>query len=107
MIVGISAMLFYGQRGYNTMYRRVHSEVVRNAYEARRVFDAVVRKSTVERCHILSPDEIYGEIYLYQYYDETAPIAPAIPDIPDAVDRYRYMFPAHPDRFVWGMFGQP
>ncbi len=40
LVVGISAMLFYGQRGYNTMYRRVHSEVVRNAYEARKVFDA-------------------------------------------------------------------
>ena len=47
LIVGVSAMLFYGQRGYNTMYRRVHSEVVRNAYEARRVFAAIVRKSTV------------------------------------------------------------
>ena len=45
LIVGISAMLFFAQRGYNTMYRRVHSEVVRSAYEARRVFDAVVRKS--------------------------------------------------------------
>ena len=101
VIVGLSAMLFYGQRGYNTMYRRIHSEVVRNAYEARRVFDAVVRKSTVERCDILSVDEIYGDIYLYQYYDETAPAAPPIPDISDgAVDRYRYMFPAQPDRFV-------
>ena len=96
LIVGLSAMLFYGQRGYNTMYRRVHSEVVRNAYEARRIFDAIVRKSTVERCDILSPDEIY----LYQYYDETAPIAPPIPDIPEVEDRYRYMFPAQPDRFA-------
>ena len=52
LIVGISAMLFYGQRGYNTMYRRVNSEVVRNAYEARMVFDAVVRKSTSDRCDI-------------------------------------------------------
>jgi len=95
LIVGISAMLFYGQRGYNTMYRRIHSEVVRNAYETRRVFDAVVRKSTVERCDILSPDEIYGEIYLYYYYDETQPDAIDIP-----VDRNRYMFPAHPNRFA-------
>lgn len=100
LIVGLSAMLFFGQRGYNTMYRRINSEVVRNAYEARRVFDAVVRKSTVERCDILSPDEIYGEIYLYQYYDETAPLAPAVPDIPEVEDRYRYMFPAQPDRFA-------
>lgn len=101
LIVGLSAMLFYGQRGYNTMYRRIHSEVVRNGYEARRVFDAVVRKSTIERCDILSPDDIYGEIYLYQYYDETAPLAPAIPELSDgAVERYRYMYPAQPDRFT-------
>lgn len=96
LIVGLSAMLFYGQRGYNTMYRRVNSEVVRNAYEARRVFDAVVRKSTVERCDILSPDEIYGEIFFYYYYDETQPDAPA----PEPIDRYRYMYPAQPDRFA-------
>jgi len=95
LIVGVSAMLFYGQRGYNTMYRRVNSEVVRNAYEARRVFDAVVRKSTVERCDILSPDEIYGEIYLYYYYDETAPVAAS-----DPIDRYHYMYPAQPNRFA-------
>ena len=73
LIVGLSAMLFYGQRGYNTMYRRINSEVVRSANEARRIFDAIVRKSTVERCDILSPDDIYGEIYLYQYYDEEPP----------------------------------
>jgi len=96
LIVGLSAMLFYGQRGYNTMYRRINSEVVRNAYEARRVFDAIARKSTVERCDILSPDDIYGEIFLYYYYDETAPDAPA----PEPIDRYHYMFPAQPDRFA-------
>jgi type II secretory pathway pseudopilin PulG len=96
LIVGVSAMLFYGQRGYNTMYRRVNSEVVRNAYEARRVFDAVVRKSTVERCDILSPDDIYGEIFLYYYYDEAQPDAPA----PEPIDRYRYIYPAQPDSFA-------
>lgn len=96
LIVGISAMLFYGQRGYNTMYRRVTSEVVRNAYEARRVFDAIVRKSTVERCDIRSVVGINDEIYLYYYYDETQPDAPA----PEPIERYRYMFPAQPDRFA-------
>ena len=96
LIVGLSAMLFYGQRGYNTMYRRINSEVVRNGYEARRVFDAIVRKSTIERCDILSPDDIYGDIYLYYYYDETAPLAPA----PEPLDRYHYMIPAQPDRFA-------
>ena len=102
LIVGLSAMLFYGQRGYNTMYRRINSEVVRSAYEARRVFDAIARKSTVDRCDILlDGNGIPSTIYLYYYYDETAPIAPAIPDISGgAIDRYRYMFPAQPDRFA-------
>jgi len=101
LIVGLSAMLFYGQRGYNTMYRRINSEVVRNAYETRRVFDAVVRKSTVERCDIRSIAGINDKIYLYQYYDESAPIAPVIPDFlyPND-DRYKYMYPAQPDRFA-------
>jgi len=94
LILGISAMLFYGQRGYNTLYRRINSEVVRNAYEARRLFDAIVRKSTVERCDILSPDEINGEIFLYYYYDETAPEAP------EPVDSLRYMYPYQPNRFA-------
>lgn len=96
LIVGISAMLFFAQRLYNTMYRRINSEVVRSAYEARRVFDAIVRKSTVERCDVLSPDDVYGEIFLYYYYDETQPEAPA----PEPVDRYKYMFPVQPDKFA-------
>jgi hypothetical protein len=101
LIVGLSAMLFYGQRGYNTMFRRINSEVVRNAYETRRVFDAVVRKSTVERCDIRSIVGINDKIYLYYYYDETAPAAPAVPDFQyPNVDRYGYMFPAQPDRFA-------
>jgi len=95
LIVGLSAILFYGQRGYNTMYRRINSEVVRNAYEARRVFDAIARKSTVERCDILSAIETNDTIYLYYYYYEPAPIAPDEP-----VDRYRYMYPDQPNRFA-------
>ena len=102
LIVGISAMLFYGQRGYNTMYRRINSEVVRNAYETRRVFDAIVRKSTVERCDIRSVVGINDKIYLYYYYDESQPDdAPAIPDfLYPNVDRYDYMYPAQPNMFA-------
>lgn len=101
LIVGLSAMLFYGQRGYNMMYRRINSEVVRNAYEARRVFDAVVRKSTVERCDIRSVTAINDTIYLYYYYDQLAPVAPATPDFQyPNTDRYDYMLPAQPNRFA-------
>jgi hypothetical protein len=80
LIIGISAMLFYGQRGYNTMYRRVNSEVVRNAYEARSVFDAVVRKSTVERYDPAPPDPmepyIGNQLCVYYYSDPTILLRP-------------------------------
>jgi hypothetical protein len=80
LIVGLSAMLFYGQRGYNTMYRRVHSEIVRNAYEARKVFDAVVRKSTIERYDPAPPDllepNIGNQLCVYYYSDPRILIYP-------------------------------
>ncbi|MFC1604104.1 type II secretion system protein [Planctomycetota bacterium] len=89
LIVGISAMLFYGQRGYNTMYRRVHSEIVRNAYEARKVFDAVVRKSTIERYDPAPPDPsepyIGNQLCVYYYSD------PGNPAVTNNV----------PDRYAW------
>jgi len=90
LIIGISAMLFYGQRGYNTMYRRVHSEVVRNAYEARSVFDAVVRKSIWRRYDPAPPapvDEPYiGNQLCVYYYTDPADPAPTN-NLPD---RYAY-----------------
>ena len=89
LIVGLSAMLFYGQRGYNTMYRRVNSEVVRNAYEARRVFDAIVRKSTIERYDPAAPepDEPYIGNQLCVYYYTN----PGDPDPTNIL----------PDRYAW------
>ncbi len=101
LVVGISAMLFYGQRGYNTMYRRLigywdgdnsryNISVVRNAYEARKVFDAVVRKSILERYDPLPPNpeidpSIGNQLCVYYYYD------PANPDpINNFPDRYAY-----------------
>lgn len=67
VVGGVTAMLFYGHKGYNALYRRVTSDVVVNAYEARKVFDAIVRKSTIERCDIIGGNELY----VYYYYDET------------------------------------
>ena len=90
LILGISAMLFYGQRGYNTMYRRLigywdsnnnryNISVVRNAYEARKVFDAIVRKSTVERYDPLPPDPendptIGNQLCVYYYTNPADPL---------------------------------
>ncbi len=90
LIVGISAMLFYGQRGYNTMFRRLigywdddinhyNISVVRNAYEARKVFDAIVRKSTIERYDPAPPDPegepyIGNQLCVYYYTNPADPL---------------------------------
>jgi hypothetical protein len=52
--------------GYNRLYRRANSEVVRNAYEARRIFDRAVRKSTIRRAD-LSADR--NQVYVYYFSD--------------------------------------
>lgn len=63
LIVGISGMIAQGHKGYHRLYKRVTSEVVRNAYEARRAFDVVVRKSSIRRC-----DFENGNNTVYVYY---------------------------------------
>ena len=64
LIIGISAMIAQGHRGYNRLYKRVTSEVVRNAYEARVVFDAIVRKSSIKRCDFSNGN---NTVYLYYF----------------------------------------
>jgi len=70
VILGASAILFHGHIGYRRLYRRANSEVVRNGYEARRTFDRLVRKASMER--IDPRDEDYrfldDENQLYVYY---------------------------------------
>jgi hypothetical protein len=65
-VLVISTLLILGlaHRGYRTFYGRVHSEVVRNAYEARRAFDATVRRSSIRRCDLLNGN---NEAYVYYY----------------------------------------
>ena len=65
LILGIGGMMAQSQQGYTRMYKRAHSNVVRDAYWARRVFDRVVRKSTIRRCDLISD----SEIYVYYYSD--------------------------------------
>lgn len=64
LIVGISAMIAHGHKGYHRLYNRVTSQVVRNAYEARRTFDAIVRKSSIERCDF---DNGNNTVYVYYF----------------------------------------
>ena len=63
LIVGVSAMLYHGHVGYSRLFRRVNSEVVRNAYEARRTFDRIVRRSSIRRCDLAD-----GNNTAYVYY---------------------------------------
>jgi len=63
VILGAVLIIANAHQGYRRLFNRVNSEVVRNGYEVRRVFDVIVRKATVEHDHI-GP----GELYVY-YYD--------------------------------------
>jgi len=63
LIVGISSMLYHGHMGYRRLFRRVNNEVVRNAYEARRTFDRIVRRSSIRRCDLAD-----GNNTAYVYY---------------------------------------
>ncbi|MBN1975639.1 MAG: hypothetical protein JW787_18540 [Sedimentisphaerales bacterium] len=48
LMIGIVSILAAGHRNYRTMFDRTTSEVVRNAYEARIIFDRIVRKSVYD-----------------------------------------------------------
>ncbi|MHC4116259.1 MAG: hypothetical protein ACYSWO_02005 [Planctomycetota bacterium] len=64
LVISTLLVLALAHRGYRTFYGRVHSEVVRNAYEARRAFDAIVRRSSIRRCDLLNGN---NELYVYYY----------------------------------------
>lgn len=66
LILGMGIMLAHSQRGFNEMYKRVHSSVVEDAYSARRTFDRVVRKSTFRTCDL---SEDGSELRVYYYFD--------------------------------------
>jgi hypothetical protein len=68
VILGVSALLFHGHLGYQRLFRRVNSDVVRNAYEARILFDLIVRKSSVRRCDLSIPrNNGFDQCYVYYY----------------------------------------
>ena len=68
LMLGITGILASGIKNYRTMYMRLTSDVVRNAYEARRTFDRIVRKSSLEDGHIYPIYPNPYEAYFY-YYD--------------------------------------
>jgi len=63
-IFAIGIILSDSQRGWNSMYERVYSDVVTDSYVARKTFDAVTRKANWERI-TLAEDESWLEVYYY------------------------------------------
>jgi hypothetical protein len=77
LVVGISGILAAGHKNYNTMFERVNSDVVRNAYEARRIFDRIVRKSIIEYVEI---NEGRDDLTVFYYSDPNDLTLATLPD---------------------------
>ena len=65
IILAIGVLLYDSQRGWNTMYERVYGDVTVEAYAARKAFDAVCRKASVNRYDLGASNE-FLEVYYYQ-----------------------------------------
>lgn len=81
-ILGTTSILASWIKNYKTMYERTTSEVIRNAYETRRIFDRIVRQATIRRVDLGAGG---NEIYVY-YYSEPNNLAIVNPD------RYAYFY---------------
>ncbi len=77
--LGISIILADSQRGWQTMYNRIYSDVITDGHSARRAFDNVLRKASGER---YSLDTAGGWIEVYYYADANS----------TSVDRYARFF---------------
>ena len=64
VIFGIGIVLSESQRGWNAMYNRIYSGVVTDSHVARRMFDAVVRKSSSQG-FLLDNGGSWVEVYYY------------------------------------------
>jgi len=61
---GIAIVLADSQRGWNAMYNRIYSHVVTDSHVARRMFDAVIRKSS-SQSYVLDGGGTSVETYYY------------------------------------------
>ncbi len=66
VVLSVGFVLVDNQRGWHHMYRRVHSEVVTDAYVARRTFESVARKSSIRRYDLANDGQ---ELTLYYYHN--------------------------------------
>jgi hypothetical protein len=80
VVLGIVSMIAYSHQGYNRLFKRINRGVVPQAYEARLIFDRVVRKSTIRRHDLRSPrNGGYDQVYVY-YYSNPQDLAIVDPD---------------------------
>ena len=68
VILAVGVLLVDSQKGWNTMYERVYGDINVEAYAARKAFDAICRKASIER-FLLGASNEYVEVY---YYDEAS-----------------------------------
>jgi len=71
MVLGVMNVLASNQREYNQTYERANGRLVREATEARLVFDHAVRKASVRYARIGSVNE-YAEVFWYASAASTA-----------------------------------
>jgi len=64
VVLSMGILLVDSQRGWNQMYNRLTCGVVNDAYVANKAFEAVVRKSSINRVSLGD-----GEVKLYYYND--------------------------------------
>jgi hypothetical protein len=75
VMFGVAVMFYNGQKGWNNMYGRIYSDVVTNSYTAKKMFDTVVRKASIDGYVI---DEAAPSLEVHYYNDPNSPV----------VDRY-------------------
>lgn len=57
VLLGVAVALVDSQRGWHKMYNRVYGDVATDSYVAKKVFDSVVRKSSIKR-YVLGLDNL-------------------------------------------------
>jgi len=69
-ILSVSGVLSDSQHGYNTMYGRINSDVYASGHAAKRMFDTIVRKSSIDGMQI-DPQGHWVEVRYYEDDDST------------------------------------
>ena len=81
LMIAITGILAAGHKNFKTMLKRTSQGVVPDAYAAKRVFDKIVRKSSIKR---LDPPEVYSslstDLYVYYYSNPDFIFVGSIPD---------------------------